>query len=204
MSSANASPAANRPGTMRRRRALSLLTGVSGVALTMGSALSGAAAAERPVPVVVRGDDGQKADDFLIDVFGTLARNSTPGKDGGSLSLIDVDPRAAAKNPAVSIAVGSTGGTGGAGYERGWNWRPASAGGRGGSGRPLGGEAACAGVRLRECSGNAQSARGVVATATTPRSPGRSSLGMAGREDQFPGLSVLGEPGRDRRVIEGT
>ncbi|KMO44245.1 hypothetical protein VQ03_04810, partial [Methylobacterium tarhaniae] len=133
MSPAHASPAANRPGTMRRRRALSLLTGVSGVALTMGTGLSDAAAAERPVPVVVRGENGQKADDFLINLNGWLGHDGTPGKDGGSLSLIDLDPRAAAANPAASIAAGSVGGTGGAGYERGWNWRAGSVGGRGGS-----------------------------------------------------------------------
>ncbi|KMO36289.1 heme utilization protein [Methylobacterium variabile] len=111
---------------------MALLTGVSSMALTMGAMPSGAAAAERPTPVVVRGDNGERADDWLINFFGTLGHDSTPGKDGGGLSLPDVDTGAAAKNPAASIAAGSIGGAGGDGYERGANWRAGSVGGRGG------------------------------------------------------------------------
>ncbi len=111
---------------------LALLGGVSSAALTMGLAASSARAAEGPTPQVVRGSTGEKADDWLINFWGALGHDSTAGGDARNLDLRDVDVRAAGRNPAASVAIGSVGGTGGDGYERGTNWRSASAGGRGG------------------------------------------------------------------------
>ncbi|NGM37961.1 autotransporter outer membrane beta-barrel domain-containing protein [Methylobacterium sp. DB0501] len=93
---------------------------------------SGAEAAERPVPQVVRGSNGERADDWLINFWGALGHDSTPGGKGANLNLIDVDVRGAAGKPAATVEIGSVGGAGGAGYERGSNWRSGSFGGRGG------------------------------------------------------------------------
>lgn len=100
------------------------------VALVGAQGLSAAArAADRPQPQVVTGAAGQNGKVVII------GRNtpSTPGGDGGDLTLIDVDTAAAGRDAATTIQIGSQGGQGGAGADFGWGSVYGARGGRGGA-----------------------------------------------------------------------
>ncbi|TXN67755.1 hypothetical protein FV228_13845, partial [Methylobacterium sp. WL18] len=72
------------------------VTAVTAVALLLGSP---APAAERPQPTVTSGPDGRNGQANAI--FSNVA--ATPGRDGGDVTLIDVDPTAAGRDAAATI-----------------------------------------------------------------------------------------------------
>jgi len=101
-------------------------TVVTVVALLLGSPAS---AAEQSQPQVTIGADGRNGQANAIS--SNVA--ATPGRDGGALTFIDIDPSAAGRDAAATITIGSKGGQGGRGDTRAWASVPGAKGGRGGA-----------------------------------------------------------------------